>query len=1187
MGKRFSLIKNIALWIFVPLAVIYCTIYFGLPYFANKNDYSKKITNLIKESTGLIFLIDNYKIEVSPTLNLTIKADEIQGIYPNKIPFIIAKKTSINISTHYLLKKELRISKIKADEIQFSTKLLKSGKTTIQDYIEKNIKNTNKDIKISNNVPEVLIKNYILKLKDEESGQKLKITGQPIKITQAFDFGFINIETKGNFYCSEKKYTTYNIKAVIPKNLFSNISNSYFDLNINDLNKYDFYGNVNTDIKIYEKNGEIDTFSGKIHIDNFTMNLGTIKLPSSYIHIDSDKKQATITSKIYTALNEYTDIQAYAKLQKKKELNVKCICKSADIENLQNITSAVLSILKIKNDISSYKANGNISANFDITTDFKTIKSNGSIKVTNTNISNKTQPFHINNMNGLIDFANNTITIKNSQFLLNKQLIKITGNIHTDTTGEIHLSGDNLEIKNIIKAFPSIKLPNNITVKKGNLSFNTILKGKFSEISPQTQITINDFAFFEKNKLTTTSAQKIKLNINGLKDNISGVASAEKINFYTKNIPNNTNSAQIDNLSITFNNNEITIKPTKINLGEAKLILSGIIKNYKITPYVDINTSGTIDTKLLREFIPNNSKIYSQGYIPLKINIKGKKDNIKLNLKALANQNNYITPVIIKNCANTLTNINVVISTDLLNIEDFTMYSANDINNLLTDINTTKLKKLITIKGKIKDYAQIAKFDNLTINIPEYIKIIIPNTANGSAEVLSSLTLNNQIDKPHITGAITFKNIALPQYATSAENATVMFTKTNINTQINALNIADSSLSINTELSTDFLKTKKINNIKINAQTLNIENMFRLLDLLPNADYAPGYKSPLEINSGSINIQNFKLPPIKAMNITGSISSNNNVLYLKQLSGNAYGGKFAGDIKYNLPYLSLETKIQGREMNAESIATDFLPKEQKMSGRLNFDAALNMIGLTEQQIKNTVKGDVNLSINNGHLGQLGRFEHFLYAQNLLSQKLINASLNSAKQAIIPKDTGYITYLKGNIKLSNGTALLTPILTSGPHMSMYVTGNINLITNYVNLSILGKVSSEISNSMGTIGSITIKDLLAEHTKYGQNENKQIKDNLNELPQMDTSKIPKLSPDYKYQTKDFRVAIIGDPSSIKSVKSFTWIGPIKNEFSTENKENPTETYKQNTQTPKQTSDQALQPSFLENIPDYFHD
>ena len=57
-------------------------------------------------------------------------------------------------------------------------------------------------------------------------------------------------------------------------------------------------------------------------------------------------------------------------------------------------------------------------------------------------------------MNGLIDFANNTIIIKNSQFLLNKQLIKITGNIHTDTTGEIHLSGDNLEIKNIIKAFP-------------------------------------------------------------------------------------------------------------------------------------------------------------------------------------------------------------------------------------------------------------------------------------------------------------------------------------------------------------------------------------------------------------------------------------------------------------------------------------------------------------------------------------------------------------------------------------------------------------------------------------------------------------------------------------------------------------------------------------------------------------
>ena len=195
MGKRIKILKNLTILLIVPLLIIYCTIYFALPHLANKKDYSKKITSLIKQETGLIFLIDNYKIKISPALNLTIKADEIQGLYPNNIPFLITKKANINISTIYLLKRELKINKIKAKEFQFSTKLLKSGKTTFQEYIEKNIKSQNLVLKISEKVPEININNYVFKLKDEESGQKFKIIGTPLKITQGLDFNYANFET--------------------------------------------------------------------------------------------------------------------------------------------------------------------------------------------------------------------------------------------------------------------------------------------------------------------------------------------------------------------------------------------------------------------------------------------------------------------------------------------------------------------------------------------------------------------------------------------------------------------------------------------------------------------------------------------------------------------------------------------------------------------------------------------------------------------------------------------------------------------------------------------------------------------------------------------------------------------------------------------------------------------------------
>ena len=252
-----------------------------------------------------------------------------------------------------------------------------------------------------------------------------------------------------------------------------------------------------------------------------------------------------------------------------------------------------------------------------------------------------------------------------------------------------------------------------------------------------------------------------------------------------------------------------------------------------------------------------------------------------------------------------------------------------------------------------------------------------------------------------------------------------------------------------------------------------------------------------------------------------------------------------------------------------------------------------------------LKGKADVLVNNAHLGQLGRFEHFLYAQNLLSQRLIYASLNSAKQAISPKDTGFVTYLKGVIRFSSGYAHLNPVLTAGPQMSMYITGYINFLNNYTDLQILGKVSSEVSSSTGLLGSMTIKDFLDEHTKYGSAAAKLFNSCNSEIPEMDLSKIPSLSPDYKYQTKNFRVLIEGDPDNVSSVKSFTWVNPIgtKRKLIEQNNIKSTETKiennqrqsqenttaEQNTQ-PRQKTVTAVpssQPGFLDSIPDYFHD
>ena len=63
-------------------------------------------------------------------------------------------------------------------------------------------------------------------------------------------------------------------------------------------------------------------------------------------------------------------------------------------------------------------------------------------------------------------------------------------------------------------------------------------------------------------------------------------------------------------------------------------------------------------------------------------------------------------------------------------------------------------------------------------------------------------------------------------------------------------------------------------------------------------------------------------------------------------------------------------------------------------GALNFDADINMRGAEFTQQMQTLKGNANFTINDGQMGNLGKLEYYLHAQNLLTSKLFNFNLNS-------------------------------------------------------------------------------------------------------------------------------------------------------------------------------------------------
>lgn len=1150
-----NILKKTAIFIIACLVILYTGLYLGLPYVINSKDYSKILTDTVKKETGLIIVIHKYKLGVAPTLDVSLKADEIQAFYPDKKQFLDIKKAEVKVSVFNLLKKELKINNIKADEFQLSTKLLKNGKTTLQEYLEKNIKTDNCSINFSKELPKLKVKKYIIKIKDEKSGQKFKLAGNNFKISQNIDVHYVNFDSSGDFYCFDKRYVKYNLKLAVPKSMFIDIHKKMFDITADELYKYNLFANLNADLKVHAKDNNFKYLSGKIDIDKFTMKIGNQTLPPSFFHINLDKGKATVVSKFYTAKNESTDINANVKITKPYEIDMKCLCPKASISNLQKLTISVLELLKIKNNLTEFKADGTISADFKVQTNFKTLHSNGSLKVNNANIAHKSIPLRINKINALVDFSNDNIKIKQSDVLVNEQPVKIKGTIDSKANGNILISANNLDLNHIMNAFPMLKPQKNLVVKSGKLSFTTKIQGKLTEAAPQINALITNF-----NALETLNNIKISIN----------------------------------ELFIDADNKTLIINPCKINLGIAKIVLSGDIIDYLKAPSININASGTVDTALLKTFAPKDIKLFAQGYLPIKASVTGNSREQKIKIDILANHSNYITPLHINSFAaiNTLTSAEAKLEGSNLTIDDISIFYANGINGLTKTINKNKLKKAISVKGKIKNYATVAELENLHISTEDKLNISLPEIKDSRADLTADLIINGTAQKPNVNGNILLTDVLIPQYFIKAQNIALSLNKSFINAQINNLKIKSMNVSIEAIAPTDALQTNNINYLKLNSQYIDMDYLMALMPLFEQAKYGPGTEFPFIIKTGKVNIKSFKTGQIKAENISADISSKKNILLINKMFADAYGGKAAGNITYNFPYNSLHADIQGRNMDAASAAKDFLPGDQKISGRLNFDASVDMLGTSFEQQMKTLKGRADILVKNGHLGPLGRFEHFLYAQNLLSQKLIYASLNSAKQAISPKDTGYVTYLKGMIKFSSGYAHLNPVLTSGPQMSMYITGSINLLTNYTDLQILGRVSSEVSSSMGLLGTVTIKDFLDEHTKYGPAIANLFNSFNTEIPEMDISRIPALSPDYRYQTKNFRVVIEGDPDSVKSVKSFTWVNPtgtkkkaISQKEAAAEKQTPAILTEQNNE--QKPSQPSAQPDFLNSIPDSFHE
>ena len=1038
----------------------------------------------------------------------------------------------------------IKLSEIIIDKPEANFILTKEGDIDLIKYIEPYLSKMQgsedenkkeglpKYFKISTNMPDIKIADYNINIFDESINQPVLINGQKLDIVKVDISKGLKIITKGKIKTENLTFADYDmsVETFFPKSeeTKKETQKTAFIDPFKSMIKYGFYTNIFADLKISESKTDGVNIKGNLDIKELNLKHNITNTKGSHAILTFDKNNIDSDIELFLSSSQKAKIKSAIQYGKKNNIQMDVKSDRLDLIHFINIAEALCNTIGIDNDFHLFKVNGYISPNFSIKSDLKTLESQGHINIKDGQITHKAFPVNVTGITSDIDLSGNKINITKTKALVNGQPVNVSGTVTQSADCNLSIFSNELSLPGLFELFADKSLKNTYKISSGLLNFDVIIKGKLDKIMPKADIKISNLKLTDKiNHYTATvpvTAMKIDTDLKTYTGTIDIASTAVTLSDLNIN-------ALAKNLKITFDDKDLTINPFDINIQNSVFKTQGKVLNYAKNMTYNITTKGNLSTQVIKVLLPKEfqTMLSNKGSLPVNAVINGDASVIGITADINANENNYITPIHINQLFGKPSTMKVDIKT-----------TGNDliINNISLDTSNTHFAD---VKGQINSYAgKNPVFKNLKISIPNSFSFAIPDMKNSLVTLTSDITIGGSMNAPSILGNINISKLNIPTYKLTGENIAVNMTNSAIKASSNNVKIADSDIQFNMNANNSFGKIFTINNLTLNSNNFDLGKILGVLAEMPQNSNAPGTDFPLLIKSGHGYLKNFKLDAIVTQNTDADFTMSDNTLYLNNLKANAYKGHIEGNLSYNLQYLRLKAKLKGQNLDANSVVTAFLGLKDQMNGNLNFNADFTTSGSEYKQQMQTLKGSASFVILNGQMGSLGKFEHFLYAQNLLSQSFVKTTLGSIASNLAPKNTGKFAKMSGDIGLSNGWAQIVQITSSGPNMSLYLTGKYNLINNYANIDILGQISKEVANSLGIVCDLSLEKLTSSFTsKFGTTVNKVISGYNIATSNENLKKIPQLSSGTTEGTKNFKVKIDGNIESASSVKSFMWL------------------------------------------------
>lgn len=1141
------------------IVIAYMTFLFVLPNAINLNQFKPNINSIVKSLADLDFNSKDIKMKTTWNFKLNLIFNDVSIKYPNKKELISTKQATIGVNLIPLIRSKIELSSIKLTTPKLNINFEKDNRYDLEKYIsnilgknyanQQNKTESETNLKLSDNMPDIILENYIITLNDQKTQDNIKINGKEFKIYEFKLNHKIKINTAGELLLNDKNCVNYKaqIDSFLPKTTNSQtnqpINIPQFNYNpIPVIKNYNFKADIDTNLKISSKDNDI-LIKGYFNTTNLNYKIQSQNLNQNFIKLAFNGNKIDIKSDLYVDAKEKFIIDGVFKTGKNQNIDLKIISDKIDLVDIQRVLIAITDIANIKTDISKLRVSGFLDSNFNIKSDFKKIQSQGHLKIANASIKHTDLPLVINSIKSDLDFNNNNISINNTSALINNSLFKATGDIDNKANANIKITADKLPLSLLYNAFSPEFIKKTLKINDGALTINALINGKLNKIEPKINLALENFKLYETNSNTKFALASANIDLKAnTKGEYDGLAKLKTANL---NIANPKTNLTTPSIELDFDTKNIKLKPFSTSLDNSKFTIDGTIKDYTSKLNAQFNLNGNLVATDIKKYIPKEYHPYitAKGSLPIKASIKTDGQNTQINAQALANAQNHLAILNINSLKNnsSITNLDIETNGNIIKIKDIGLYGLNQNislgDNLSKNLNSTT--KLVSLDGKISNITQKnPTLQNIKFTTPNIINASIPGMQKSSLSFKTDLNISGTTSTPIIKGTVSIPNLSIDDFKISSKNTTLNFNKETIAAKSQLLNLNGSTISFDSLISTNFNKYTTIKTLNINSEYVDIDKLIQIIELVPQTSVTPSASVPIIIEKGHGNITKIKSGNIIATNASSDFTLKNNLFKLNSINANAYTGVIAGNAEYNIPYETTKVNIQGRGLDSNSALMILSGLKDQMNGKLDFDADLTMIGMNYEQQLKTLKGQVNFSVNDGQMGSLGRLEHFIYASNLLSQKFSQSTLNSVAQTLAPKNTGKFKYLKGHLTFSNGWAKLDPIHSGGPQMSLYITGNYNLLNNYANIEILGRITKEIANVLGPLGDISISKILGKITSFGQNATT-ILNSYNIAKDAATiAKVPQLVP-ASTDTKEFQVIINGNVEKPTSVRSFKWL------------------------------------------------